>query len=349
MRKNKKIQPFPKISLITRNAKKLTNITQTMKPFSQHRPAGAIKSIQIICLICSLIFPFLSNATTPEEDKLFHAPMPHEYLGHSGTKLKVHRVRMDGYMESEPDNQAQLLKWKQGVKECIAYNAEHGRSSNPPADWPKYTLGMRTDTYVAANRVISYSTVTAYGFNPDCSLRGVYGSTAQLLSTKGSCYIDLVKKTTRGVCDASGHTDAIVQWKRLMPDNVQSRANIDKMAADPRYAAMFAGVRRELARQTPTGQTKTLAGVKCEVFNQIPRSEGGNGGTICLLLGGELTPPVTGLTAAGRIGIEVDGEIGAKLKAVDVSLDTEVSDRIFVPYLDAGFSVTSSAVKTMKE
>lgn len=303
-------------------------------------PASLAKLAQAFGSIAFLLSPCMANATTPEEDQLFHASMPHEYLSPAGAKVPVHRLRLDGYMESTPDNQVQLTQWKKAVQQCVARNAEHGIASNPPGDWPKYTSAMRTDTYVAANRVITYSATTAYGFNPDCSLQGHYGLTARLVSSKGSCSIDMLKKTARGMCDASGHASASVQSNRGVAGDAQSRARIDQMAADPRYAAMFAAVKREQTSQISTGQTKTIAGAQCEVFNQVPRSAGGLGGTQCLLLGGSLKPPVTGLTAAGRIGLEVDGEIGAKMKAVDVSLDTEVSEHVFTPYLEGGFSIT---------
>lgn len=133
-----------------------------------------------------------------------------------------------------------------------------------------------------------------------------------------------------------------------MPVTPANKAAVDAMAFDLRYAAMFATIKqRQQSYGTPTGQKKTIAGVECEVWNQLSTNDGGLGGTVCATRGGSFSPPITGLNPGGAgVLLGTESEHGVKMKAVDARLDTQVSAQVsvqvFTPYLDAGFSIKDS-------
>lgn len=122
--------------------------------------------------------------------------MPLEALGNSDTAIEVYRVHIAGYVEGQPDNQTRLSQLKQQMQNCVDFNTRNGKPSNPPRTWPDVIIGMRSDTYVAANRVIEYTRGTNDMFgNADCSLKEIETSRAELVSATGACHIDLLLKT----------------------------------------------------------------------------------------------------------------------------------------------------------
>jgi hypothetical protein len=316
-----------------------------MNSFSKQKTTWRLRLCRYSGVTLCLLFAVSANAATPLEDKIFHAAMPHEALGNSGTTIKVYRVHMDGYLQGQPDNQTRLSELKQQIQSCVDFNTRNGKPSNPPHTWPDFIIGMRSDTYVSANRVIEYAHGTNYMFgNADCSLMEMETSRAELVSAKGACHIDLLLKTARGVCDAAGHADAPASPRLAMPVTPANKARIDAMASDPRYASMFATLKQQQKSYgTPTGQKKTIAGVECEVWNQLSINDGGLGGTVCANRGGSFVPPTTGLTPGGAgVLLEVESGHGVKMKAVDARLDTQVSAKVFAPYMDGGFSIKDS-------
>ncbi|NRR32643.1 hypothetical protein HSX11_20960 [Oxalobacteraceae bacterium] len=233
--------------------------------------------------------------------------MPHEAITSKAASAKVHLVRLDGYLDGAPDNAARLAQLKQDVAQCVAEHRQGGYASNAPSVWPDFLQSLRKDSYSASNRSISYSRGVAYLFNPmDCSLRENVSWKAELVSSKGICFIDLKQKTAKGVCDAGGHSSALA---RPMPAPAASQG---------------------------TGRKKTILGIDCEVWNQHP----GLGGTACLARGASFQPASSaGNPAESGMELEVDTQFGFKMKAVTARLDADVDARVFTPYVNAGFDI----------
>jgi len=302
----------------------------------------------IICaanLLCFGLSAITASATTPAEEKIFKAPMPHELLDSKGAAVKVHWARLDGYLEGKPDNETRLSQLKQQVQTCIDDHRRSGHPSKPPGAWPDHVLGLREDTYASANRSIHYSNSVTYAVNfNDCSLLEQISSRADLVSSKGACRMDLIHKTASGVCDANAHADAIVLPHRAPPDAAEIKAVMQKMAADPRMAAMAAAMQKvQASSNTRTGQKKTILGLECDVWNQDAATEGG---TMCFARGGSFMAARTGQNPADAgLLLEIQSQSGFKMKAVDAKLDTEVNARVFAPYLSGGFVIKTTRLR----
>ena len=284
-----------------------------------------------------------ANARTAAEEKIFNAPMPHEIIANKGAPVKTHLVRLEGYLEGQPDNQTRLLQLKQDVQKCVAYHRESGVPIKPVEAWPDFLLSLRQDTYSSVNRSIRYSNGIAYGFIniDDCSLLEQPSSRAELVSSKGRCTMDLILKTARGVCDAHAHADAIVPPRRL--SETERSASLQKAAADPKTAEMAASIQHILASiGGPTGERKTILGLECDVGYQTATG----GGTVCFARGGSF---VTARTAGnpGEPGmlLEMESKYGYKMKAVTAKLDTEVNSSVFAPYLNGDFTIENGPRK----
>ena len=291
-----------------------------------------------IFYLFTILLANLANARTAAEDKLFNAPMPHEALNNKGEQVKVHRSRLEGYLEGKPDNQTRLLELKQEVQKCVAHHRESGAPIKPIEAWPEFLLSMRDDTYSSANRSIRYSSGVAYGFMDinDCSLLEYPNSRAELVSSKGRCTMDLILKTARGVCDANAHSDAVVPPR--LPSETELNARMKKMAVDPSTAAMVASAQRLLALTgTRTGEKKTILSLECDIWDQSGILEEA---TVCLVQGGSfIASPVTGKRGTFNLMLEMRSKYGIKMKAVDAKLDTEVNSGVFAPYLGGGFII----------
>lgn len=255
-----------------------------------------------------------ANASTPAEEQLFKAPMPHARMDARATVVKVHLAQLNGYLEGQPGNAVRLAQLKQQVGSCVASLQRTGAPTHPPTRWPDFVTSVREDTYFAANRGIRYSSGIAYLVNPaDCSLIEGATSTASLISEAGSCMIDLVAKTARGACATSA--------------NVRSA--------------------RSTLHGTPpgsplkTGATREIVGMRCDVW-RMP--ELGDGATLCLANGGSFTPSrMAGNTALAGMPIEYDSATGVKMKAVLAKYDVDVDVRVFEPHLQGDFQITNTA------
>src|ERR1700741_2725906 len=74
------------------------------------------------------------HATTWQEQTIFNAPLPHQ-LYRGGAPVKVHRARLDGYLDSPQGDAAALAALHQQVRSCMSALAASGRSLHPPTDW----------------------------------------------------------------------------------------------------------------------------------------------------------------------------------------------------------------------
>ncbi|MBJ7311688.1 hypothetical protein ACFOLJ_01860 [Rugamonas sp. CCM 8940] len=285
-------------------------------------PAGRLAKLPMLPMLPMLalwagaVAP-LAQAASEAEEAMRKAPMPHQIYQRGGVPVAVHRARLDGQQNSPGGEAAALAGLRQLVQQCVASHPGAGASLHPPTQWPEHVLALREDHYMAANRSITYFNSVAHAVRPDdCALLARPVSRAVLVSSKGSCQIDLLRKTARGVCDAGGHADAAGEPRGAA-------------AALSGAAAGLGGVR--------TGQFKNVAGVRCEIWRQSAFEA-----TLCFADGGAFAPA----RAAGNAGwagllLETDSQMGRKMSAVEAKLDSEVNSAVFTPYNGDGFSISA--------
>lgn len=272
-----------------------------------------------------------AKATTESETALTNSPLPHEQLGRGRESVKVHWVRLLGYLEGEKGHAAMLDQLKADVQSCV--RSPLSGQSRPPQVWPDYVQRFQSDTYEAANRRIIYSTTLGYAVNPtDCSLIETRQVKAQLASTKGTCEIDFNYKTADGVCDALAHSNApaLVNFGRqAAPGGRGGATNAPSQAA---LAAMEQAMKR--FAPVKTGEHKTIAGIECEVQTQALS------GTVCISRGGSF-PGWSAARSVGGAGVELEwiNVAGSNAQAVKAQLDASVNAAVFAPYLTGGFRV----------
>lgn len=276
-------------------------------------PALAGRPTRAAGLIYRLALSLLAGAAgagTQTESAIFGAPMPHVSLTLDGAPVKVHRVRLQGRMGDDAMSASTLAELRQDVNACVSEHQRNGASSHPPKTWPDAVQSLRTDTYSARNRSIVYTHSVMYMMNIfDCSLREQVSALAELVSSKGVCEIDLIRKSATGVCDAGGHVDAPA----------------------PGMILLAPGIGRG------TGVHKSILGVACEVWNLNP---GVAGGTVCLAHGATFQPArAAGNPLEAGMQLELESRDNYNLRATEVRMDGEVSARVFVPYLSGGFEV----------
>ena len=286
------------------------------------------------------------SAATPAEEKSFKSLMPHEDLAAGGNLVRVHHVRLHGYLEGNPSNNVRHAELKEAVNSCISRYQNAGRAVRVQSDWPDYLLSSREDIYYADNRRIRYTTVIAYVLNPtDCSLMENVSRTADLVSSRGACDVDLASRTAKGSCSADGHAGAPASGNRLDAASGSDEA-LKQLARDPRMAAAVASIQKALASsKTATGKTRVILGLECEVWKQ-PAAPGG--GTACYTRKGSFIPGrEVGHEAEVGMLLDFDSKYGFKMKAVSAKLDTNVSPAVFTPYNQPGFTL-SPLVKALK-
>lgn len=296
--------------------------------------------MKLILIAAVMFLPTLAaRATTPAEEALLKAPMAHEKFQTRGDSVKVHYVRLQGYLEGNPSNAIRLAQLKEAVKACLHWHEKEGREVRPPTTWPDFLQRSREDVYYAPNRSIRYMTTIAYDVNQeDCSLYENITQSADLVSMAGSCDVDLKARSAKGYCPADGHASAPVT--RAGPAVMADEA-LKQMAADPRMAAAVENIRKVLKESsTGTGRKREILGLECEVWDQ-PVAPGG--GTACFTKAGTFVPSVSARNQgeAGML-VELDTKFGFKMKAVSAKVDTTVSSVVFVPYQQAGFNFIKS-------
>lgn len=257
-----------------------------------------------------LCFGANSQASTPMEDEISTRLMPHQMLANSGSVVKVHFVRLDGYLESKPDNAEQIVQLKKQVQYCVDAFQKSGQASKPPSRWPAYITSLRQDIYSAENRTIEYSNGTSYAVNfSDCSLLESVLSKAQLVSGKGTCNIDFIRKTAIGACDVHAHADAAIEKIPFGPELILGQSE----------------------------QKKKILNIECSVWNRLP---GAGGGTMCLASGGTFRVARAARNPANAgLLLELDSKIGYVMKAKMAQLDAEVNAQVFSPYLTGSFEI----------
>jgi hypothetical protein len=285
-------------------------------------------------VLVTLLFPStVLWAETSQEHALFNAPSPHVAAG--GPMIAVHRTRLHGYLGDEEGNAKSLAFLKQSVQQCVATYQKSGKPSNPPKAWPSYVSAAREDTYMAANRIVRYTGGVTYVVNPaDCSLMTETVENASLTSSLGACNIDITHKTAEGFCDASGHAKAAAGKVPTTTGQASNLAMLQKMAADPKTAAMAGALMKTMKQSAQTGASKFILGISCEVHS-FP-----GGGTVCLAPGGSFTPArLAGNAGYAGLLLEMRATTGYTMTAVDAKLDDKVASGVFTPYLGSGYTV----------
>lgn len=288
-----------------------------------------------LLLCCGLV-----SAGTPAEEKLFTATMPHESLAGGKGSVRVHHVRLQGYLEGNPSDKIRLAQLKDAVLACVRRHQSAGRDVAAPTEWPDHLLSSREDIYYAKNRRIRYSTVIGYGLNPsDCSLLEHISRTADLVSSKGACDVDLASRTARGTCPADGHANAPTRQVPLDASSGGDEA-LKQLARDPRMAAAVASIQKALASTNPAaGKTKVILGHVCEVWDQ-PGAPGG--GTACYTKSGSFVANREVAPAEVGMLLDFDSQYGFKMRAISAKLDANVSPAVFSPYAQPGFTLSPS-------
>jgi hypothetical protein len=281
-----------------------------------------------------------ASAATQDEEALAKAQSPHQRYGSGGTPVKVHRVRLDGYLNPDGGNDAVIARLKKEVAHCLANNGPKS-SLKQITDWPTYFMSGRIDEYTAANRRIRYQSGVAYSIHPaNCGLIGELSSTATLKSAKGICQIDLVKKIAVGDCDRNGHADAPVpKLASASRDDVMKR-----MAANPAMAASLAQMKAMQQYQpVRTGEQHVVLGARCDVWRQKMR-DSSDSALYCYASGGSFVPagaPEAG--GPGGLALESDTPKSFRYKAVEVQMDTKVNSAVFTPYIVDGYTIDKEA------
>lgn len=290
-------------------------------------------------LLCLLLFCGQTVAATPAEEKLNKSSMPHERIAAGNKTVKVHHVRLQGYLEGNPSNTTRLAQLHEAVKSCVNRYQTVGRAVRLQSQWPDYLLGSREDVYYAENRQIRYTTVIAYVLNPaDCGLIENVSRTADLVSAGGTCNVDLVARTAKGYCPADGHASSKVNT------NGRGRSfggdeSLKQLAKDPRMAAAVASIQKTIASSNAaSGGKRSILGIECEIWDQ-PAAPGG--GRACYTKKGSFVAgQVTGMGAEVGMLLDFDSKYGFKMKAVSAKLDNHVSTEVFAPYNTPGFTVS---------
>lgn len=278
---------------------------------TQMRVSGAaIAGIVLGLMVVSLN----AGAATAMEEKIFKTPMPHTLLA-EGAQVKADFVRLENDLTASRIAPKMAQNPQAILNACIADRKKRGLPVNPPRIYPSFDLPGHSDTYLTANRKITY--IRAYTFRvnmDDCSLMEDEAAHATLSSSIGSCDMNLIARTAKGACDMEAHRKAPL-WKRPTVDPDGMQAKMAEMSADPRRAAAMAQVRKLLGTvPAAAGQKKNVLGIECQVA-------GSPAGSSCSSKSGLVLE-------SGAVGV-------AESKAVQAQLDASVNEAVFAP-LGAG-------------
>ena len=305
----------------------------------KHKISSPSTCARRAALLCLAVASSVACAGTALEEQILRTPMPHTQLAQGGPSVKVHYVRLHTDANESNIPRTMADSFKQNMMVCVKVKQKMGMRANPPAALPQFANGVHKDTYVSANRRITYlHQYVAVVNDTDCSLKEFESHTATLSSANGSCKIDLVARTAQGQCDGALHAGAPVPVGA--PGNPAMQAQVARMAADPRTAAAAAQLQRMIsgagpgadAVAGPSGVRKRVLGIECEVFN------GAAGSSECRARGGSFQVPL-GLVLEGRLAaLSVSTAVQAKL-------DADVSASIFTPHSAGGFRVNQAGAQ----
>ena len=259
---------------------------------------------------------------------------PHQRLGPVTKPVLVHYVHLKDEFQTSPLTQGGMRQLRQAVPFCVEGRRRLGLPVNPPPSLPDQLRRSHTYEYAGPNRTITYSLNYHATMAEDCSLLEGISLNAKLRSTKGTCTIDITRKTARGVCDATGHADALP--KPAGGDAPSLGASLAPLAADPRMAGQIAALRQlPGADKQAAGPRRTIAGVECQMIEPM------NGIRGCVSRAGSFVPTVN----AGR-GMSLYVEFAKDVMvATDARFDLPLDPAIFTPYLSGGYTISGKGGK----
>jgi hypothetical protein len=275
------------------------------------------------------------HAKTAVEQRVDTAPAPHLALRQGGkpgaVPIVIHYAHLKDEFRDSPMGKSHLADLKQKVAFCVATNPRIGRPVRAPAEFPDQFGRANQFDYFAPNRKITYAVTYSVRMAEDCSLIETEERNATLVSSKGQCKIDLVRKTAQGLCDGGAHADAVAYARPPGPGQQEkTRAALE---ADPRLAERMAVLRRLTAATASApagGARRTIAGLACQVQHGTAGIEG------CASKDGSFVPfiDVEGVTLQYKFGAET-------MTAVEAKLDMQADAAIFAPYLTGGYTITA--------
>lgn len=261
-------------------------------------------------------------ADTRLERHIAQEPSPHQSLGQSKHRERVHWARKMEQLGDDTLNQQRLDQMRDTVQGCIRSNQEHGQPVKRIEEWPSRQYRNRRDSYVGQQASITYSHTSAYMVNPiDCGMTEGESHGAKLTWSGGLCDIDLKSKTTSGNCPTS--------LNGLSQPAVGQRS----IQGVPR---MPTGMRPNPLLPQPTGEVRTIASQTCDV---VKNPLDPDGGTLCYaravgFAGHGLAPAPKGTA----LSIESRSKRGFVYEADIVQMNFAVPQDVFVPHLQGGFS-----------
>lgn len=275
-----------------------------------------------LCLLVSLGAGSAAHADTALERQIFNEPSPHKTLTKEGSSVAVHWARYVERVGDEAVEKQSLIDFRRARAECIEAHHEMGLPVAEIKEWPTRVTSMRTDVYVAADRIATYSHGTGYGINPaDCGLLEHEGYIVLMRSVQGACTVDLMARTATHGCAgiAEGprpmRKPPVRSWAPVMPMPTVVSALIPQR----------------------TGEQRKIAGVKCDVATNPLDADHG---TYCYARGGSFPGHGPHVAADGTaLVIEATSKNGFVFQAEQASLDMAVSSSIFMPHRAAGIRI----------
>lgn len=272
-------------------------------------------------LVLCLALASAAAGATALEDQIAGKSMPHTTL--AGKSVKVHYVRLHTQVVGHEKMAAQF-RALQGM--CVEGRRRLGLPVAARIESPSLAHGMDRDMYWSPNRHAVYQRRHDYHMADDCGLVERELFTAELWSAAGTCYFNLTEGTREGQCDMAKHAAAPVLAGPLRDGGFD--AKMAKLAADPRMAAILAQGKKVTGNTRPTGETRTLLGISCEIWasDLLP------GGTVCRARGGSFAPSaMAGNDAQAGIVLQVHSPGATMSEPAEARLDADVSAAIFTP------------------
>lgn len=291
--------------------------------------------IRMLALPLALVALSCQAGTTLERQSEADArTAPHQRLRQGAKPILVHYVHLKDEFQTSPLTQGGMRQLQHAVPFCVEARRRLGQPVNPPPALPDQIRRSHTYEYAGPNRTITYTLNYHATMAEDCSLLEGIELNAKLRSSKGTCLIDLKRKSAKGVCDASGHADALPKPKGGDAPSLQ--ASLAPLAADPRMAKHIAALRQLPGADKPmAGPRRTIAGVECQMMEPV------NGIRGCISRAGSFVPTVN----AGRgmsLYVEFANDV---LVATEARFDLPLDPAIFTPYLSGGYTITGKGAK----
>lgn len=264
------------------------------------------------CLVATCALQ-AAHADTALERSIAAEPSPHKLPHPAGRELPAHWARYVLQLGDDASNQLRVDAMRRTVDDCAR---SHRESQLPVAivkEWPARPTSVRTDVYVAADRVATYSHGVSYVVSPqDCGLIEQESRTVTVKSPSGVCRVNLLDKTASPECA----TTATAKPRR--PD----------FALPAQAGTSTPGPASPLAPQL-TGERRLIAGVSCDVAT-TPLDP--SHGTSCYARGGRLRGYGPRAAADGSpLVIEAVSTQGFAYTATEAVMDMATPAALFAP------------------